>query len=226
MKTITAMHFADSLRPRLMAPEAAAAADRFRMGFGAQERFFEIAGEGAGYRPAAVLVPVIDRAGGATVLLTERCTHLPDHGGQISFPGGRMEEDDAGATAAALRETREEVGLPDDHDVQIVGALDQRGTISNYRVTPIIAVMAPFDPVPEVGEVADIFEVPLDFVLNPYNHEGLHSSPADNRPRQMYAIRYEGHFIFGFTARILVQLSEIWLDGDYTPDANIFGSEN
>jgi 8-oxo-dGTP pyrophosphatase MutT (NUDIX family) len=223
MKAIPATHFADCVRPRLLAPEAAAASDRFRMGFGAQERFLDIAGEGAGYRPAAVLVPVIDRAGGATVLLTKRCSHLPDHGGQISFPGGRMEDHDAGATAAALRETREEVGLPDDHTVQIVGALDQRGTISNYRVTPIVAVMAPFDPVPELGEVADIFEVPLNFVLNPAHHEGLHSSPADNKPRQMYAIRYEGHFIFGFTARILVQLSEIWLNGDYTPDTSLFG---
>jgi len=194
------------------------------MGFGAQEHMLDVAGDGARYRPAAVLVPVIDRAEGATVLLTERCAHLGDHAGQVSFPGGRMEDSDSGVVAAALRETQEETGLPPAHEVHIIGALHQRGTISNYRVTPVIAVLAPYAPVPQADEVAEIFEVPLAHVLDPDCHEALHTSPADGHPRQMYAIRHEDHFIFGFTARILVQLSEIWHRGTYVPDVSIFGS--
>ena len=224
MSAITARDFADRLRPRLAAPEASFAAPRFRIGFGAEEKFLDVAAVGARYRPAAVLVPVIDRPEGATVLLTERCAHLPSHAGQISFPGGRLEDDDDGPVACALRETEEEVGLPRGHDLRIIGALETRGTISNYRVTPVIAVLAPFEPVAQPDEVAAIFEVPLDYVLDPARHEGLHISPADGRPRQMYAIRHDDHFIFGFTARILVQLSEIWLGGDYAPDVSLFGN--
>ena len=224
MKPITAAEFADRLRPHLLAPEAAAAARRFRMGFGAQEHMLDVGGDGARYRPAAVLVPIIDRADGATVLLTERCAHLGDHAGQVSFPGGRMEDSDKGVVAAALRETREETGLPEAHEARIIGALHQRGTISNYRVTPVVAVLAPYAPVPQADEVAAIFEVPLAHALDPDEHEGLKISPADGRARQMYAIRHDGHFIFGFTARILVQLSEIWHGGTYVPDVSIFGS--
>lgn len=224
MSVILAADFADRVRPHLLAPEAAHAARRFRMGFGAQEKFLDIAGVGARFRPAAVLVPVIDRVGGATVLLTERCADLSDHAGQVSFPGGRLDEGDAGPVACALREAEEEVGLPKGHPVRIVGALEMRGTVSNYRVTPVVAVTAPFAPRAQAEEVARIFEVPLDFALDPANHEGLRVSPADGRPRQMYAIRYQDHFIFGFTARILVQLSEIWSGGAYAPDASVFGS--
>lgn len=223
MTALLARDFADRLRPHLKAPAAAAAARRFRIGFGAEEKFLDVRGDGARYRPAAVLVPVMDRPDGATVLLTERCTHLPDHAGQVSFPGGRIEDADASATQAALREAREEVGLPAGHEVRIVGALEQRGTVSYYRVTPIVAVIAPFTPRPQEDEVAEIFEVPLDYLLDPAHHEGLRVSPADGRPRQMYAIRYGERFIFGFTARILVQLSEIWHGGRYAPDASIFG---
>lgn len=220
---ITAHGFADRIRPHLLAPEAAGASTRFRMGFGKQEKFLDIAGDGRHYRPAVVLVPVIDRPQGATILLTQRCAHLGDHAGQVSFPGGRIEESDTGVTTAALREMREETGLPSAHAVQIVGALDPRGTISNFRVTPVVAMMAPFAPVPQAEEVAAIFEVPLAHVLDPGTHEALHVSPADGRPRHMYAIRYEDHFIFGFTARILIQLAEIWHEGAYAPDDSAFG---
>ncbi|MGE0650813.1 MAG: CoA pyrophosphatase [Alphaproteobacteria bacterium] len=223
MSGISARDFADRIRPHLKAPEAAHAAARFRIGFGTEEKFLDVADVGTRYRPAAVLVPVIDRPDGATVLLTRRCTHLPDHGGQVSFPGGRVEDVDDGPVATALRETREEVGLPLGHDVRIVGALDVRGTVSNYRVTPVIAVVPPFTPRAQEEEVEAIFEVPLDFVLDPDRHEGLSMSPADGRPRQMYAIRYGEYFIFGFTARILVQLTEIWLGGTYAPDISLFG---
>jgi 8-oxo-dGTP pyrophosphatase MutT (NUDIX family) len=224
MSSITAADFADRIRPRLLAPDAAFAAPRFRIGFGADEKFLDVAEVGHRFRPAAVLVPVIDRPEGATVLLTERCAHLPDHAGQISFPGGRLEEGDSGPVACALREAEEEVGLPRDHGVRVVGAMEMRGTISNYRVTPVIGVLSPFAAAAQDGEVARIFEAPLDFVLDPANHEGLRVSPADGRARRMYAIRYEEHFIFGFTARILVQLSEIWWGGDYNPDSTVLGS--
>lgn len=224
MTVIDARDFADRIRPHLKAPEAAYAAPRFRIGFGAEEKFLDVAEVGTRYRPAAVLVPVIDRPDGATVLLTRRCSHLPDHGGQISFPGGRVEDGDDGPVEAALREAQEEVGLPHGHEVRVVGALETRGTVSNYRVTPVIAVVAPFVPRAQEDEVEEIFEVPLDFVLDPDRHEGLRVSPADGRPRQMYAIRYGGHFIFGFTARILVQLTEIWLGGNYAPDISLFGN--
>lgn len=224
MSAIIAADFARRIGPHLLAPEAAYAAARFRIGFGADEKFLDVAEVGRRFRPAAVLVPVIDRPDGATVLLTERCSHLPDHAGQISFPGGRLDDGDSGPVACALREAEEEVGLPRHHDVRIIGALETRGTISNYRVTPVIGVVAPFTPVAQAAEVAAIFEVPLDFVLDPDNHEGLRVSPADGRSRRMYAIRYEEHFIFGFTARILVQLSEIWSGGDYNPDASLLGS--
>lgn len=226
LSPISARDFADRIRPHLKAPEAAGAATRFRMGFGVQEKFLSVGGDGARYRPAAVLVPVIDRAEGGTVLLTERCAHLGDHAGQVSFPGGRVEETDAGIRAAALREMREETGLPESHVVHIIGALDQRGTVSYFRVTPVVAMMAPFPPVPQAAEVAAIFEVPLAHVLDPARHEALHTSPADGGPRQMYAIRFKNHFIFGFTARILVQLAEIWHDGAYAPDASVFGRGN
>jgi len=225
MTGLDANAFADRLRPCLKAPEAAAAAPRFRMGFGAEEKFLNVAGDGAAYRPAAVLVPIVDHTGGATVLLTERCAHLSDHAGQISFPGGRLEDGDRGPVDTALREAREEVGLEAAYIRSVVGALDQRGTISKFRVTPVIALIAPFTPVPQRDEVADVFEVPLDHVLDPAHHENLHVSPADGRPRQMYAIRYGDRFIFGFTARILVQLSEFWHEGRYRPDRTAFGAE-
>lgn len=222
--SLAAQAFVDRLRPRLLAPKAAHAAPRFRMGFGEEERFLEVAGEGRAFRPAAVLVPIVDRPAGGTVLLTERCAHLSDHAGQVSFPGGRLEESDDGPVGAALREAQEEIGLAAGSVLSIVGALDSRGTTSNYRVTPVIALVAPFNWVPQEAEVADIFEVPLDHVLDPRHHESLHVSPADGHRRQMYAIRYGERFIFGFTARILVQLSELWHGGRYRPDRTAFGT--
>ena len=158
------------------------------------------------------------------MLLTERCAHLSDHGGQISFPGGRLEEGDRGPVETALREAHEEVGLDAAHPVGRRRA-GPRGTVSKFRVTPVIALIAPFTAVLQEDEVADVFEVPLDHVLDPDNHENMHVSPADGRPRQMYAIRYGERYIFGFTARILVQLSELWHQGRYRPDATAFGAE-
>lgn len=119
---------------------------------------------------AAVLIPLLDRPDGMSVLLTERASDLRRHAGQISFPGGRIERDDADAVAAALRETEEEIGLPRDQ-VQVIGRLPDHLIVSGYRVTPVVGVIAAaFTPRPDPREVAAVFEVPLRFVLDPRNH--------------------------------------------------------
>jgi 8-oxo-dGTP pyrophosphatase MutT (NUDIX family) len=196
----------------LLEPDAAFNAPEFTFGFGAEEKVLAVDRHGDVFRPAAVLVPLIQHDDGVTVLLTQRHADLPDHGGQISFPGGRLEEGDDGAVGAALREAEEEVGLRPE-DVTVIGALETRGTISNYRVTPIIGLVAPFYPVPQAEEVAEIFEVPLPFVLDPANHRFLERG-FDGRSRATYAIPYGPWFIFGFTARILIRLGQVWRKGE------------
>lgn len=196
------------LGPHLIATEAAERAPAFLRGFGPDQRSLAVAEHGEKYRPAAVLVPLIARPRGVTVMMTERSAHLPDHAGQISFPGGRLEEGDRGFVDAALREAREEVGLMP-QTVRVLGALEQRSTISNYRVTPIVALADPFEPLPQASEVAAVFEVPLAHVFDARNYQFLNKGP-DGTPRRMYAIPYDDWFIFGFTARILLRIAQIW----------------
>ncbi len=158
--------------------------------------------------PAAVLVPLITHAGGMTVLLTQRTEHLHDHAGQISFPGGRVDEGDADALAAALRETEEEIGVISDR-VEIVGRLDDYVTGTGYLVTPFVGLLAPpVETEAEPFEVADIFEVPLEFVLDPGNR-GRKSLTWKGRVRHFYAMEYGERYIWGATAGMLVNLSEI-----------------
>jgi 8-oxo-dGTP pyrophosphatase MutT (NUDIX family) len=157
---------------------------------------------------AAVLVGFVDRPQGPTVLLTQRNAHLADHGGQISFPGGRMEADDADIVAAALRETEEEVGLPRSA-VAVAGALEDHGTVSGYRVTPVIGVIRP--PLAlklDALEVADAFEVPFAFVCDPANRLTERMTRGD-AVREIYTYPYEGRRIWGFTARILARVADI-----------------
>ena len=159
-------------------------------------------------RPAAVLVPLVERPGGLSVLLTQRTAHLHDHAGQISFPGGRVDAGDADAVAAALRETEEEIGLARRH-VEIVGRLDTYQTRTAYEVTPVVGyVRPPFDLVPDTFEVADIFEVPLDFVLDPRNRE-RRSRQFQGTQRHFWAMPYGERFIWGATAGMLVNLAEV-----------------
>lgn len=164
--------------------------------------------------PAAVLVPLIEHSTGYTVLLTQRTADLKSHAGQISFPGGRMEPDDADANAGALRETEEEIGLAR-HHVELLGHLDPYITVSGYEVTPVVGVVTPpFDLKPDPIEVADIFEVPLPFFLDPANHQ-RHSrvvgreNGGEGITRAYYAMPYGDRYIWGATAGMLVNLYEV-----------------
>src|SRR5215469_5558700 len=159
-------------------------------------------------RPAAVLVPLIDRAEGMSVLLTLRTAHLSAHAGQIAFPGGRIEAGDRDATEAALRETEEEVGLTRDH-VTVIGRLDTYVTGTGFEITPMVGIVSvPFSLDPDPFEVSEVFEVPLSFVLDPTNHRRM-TRVFDQRTRIFFVLPYENRYIWGATAGMLVNLAEV-----------------
>jgi len=157
-------------------------------------------------RPAAVLVPVIDR-GEPTVLLTQRTPDLTTHAGQVAFPGGKIERDDVSPVAAALRETREETGLPAAL-IEPIGYLDLYLTFSGFRILPTVARVKPdFTLTLNPSEVTEAFEVPLKFLMTPANHA---RKIRDWRgiPREYYEIPFENRYIWGITAGILRNLYE------------------
>jgi len=159
----------------------------------------------AALTPAAVLIGVVthDRP---TILLTRRTDTLRRHAGQVAFPGGRIDPEDADPTAAALREAHEEVALLP-HAVDVVGVTDAYSTGTGYHIVPVIGLIAPNLPlVPAADEVASIFEVPLDFVLDPVNHQ-LRQTEWQGRLRSYYVITWETHEIWGATAAMIVNLS-------------------
>lgn len=154
---------------------------------------------------AAVLIAVTDRADPG-VILTRRTDTLSRHAGQIAFPGGRIDPDDADAIAAALREAEEEIALPR-AAVTVIGAADRYRTITNFEVTPVIGVVAPdLVFVPACAEVAEVFEVPLGFVLDSANHVEA-TVEFQGRNRHYYEITWNGHRIWGATAAMIVNLS-------------------
>ena len=155
--------------------------------------------------PAAVLVPVVERRPGLTVLLTERADDLKHHPGQVSFPGGRQEAHDPDPIATALRETEEEIGLASRH-VELIGALPDYLTGTGFRVTPVVGlVRPPFDLRLDAFEVAEAFEVPLAHFLDARNHQE-HSIMHEGRLRRFHAMPYHGYFIWGATAGIIMSL--------------------
>lgn len=158
-------------------------------------------------RSAAVLMPIVMHAQGPTLLLTLRTNHLRSHAGQISFPGGSAESTDASLTETALRETEEEIGLRRDY-VDVLGTLPEYVTGTGYRVTPVVGLIhPPFNSHPDPGEVAEIFEVPLTFLMNGMHHERrMMLLPAGMQQRLVYAMHYERFFIWGATAGMLRNL--------------------
>ena len=160
-------------------------------------------------RAAAVLVPVVLREE-LTLLLTQRTESLPTHGGQISFPGGKLEPGDADAVAAALREAEEEIGLAR-HHVEPVGFLDGYRTGTGFNVTPVVALVDPgFSLLLDSREVAEAFEVPLRFLMDEANHQ-KHSRPWRGRDRHYYAMPYRDRYIWGATAGMIKNLHQrLW----------------
>ncbi len=162
---------------------------------------------GETYREAAVLVPLVDRGSELHVLFTQRTDELPTHAGQISFPGGKIDDRDAGPVAAALRETHEETGIAPGF-VDVVGYLDGYRTGTGYRITPVVAIVSQgFRLLPEPGEVAEIFEVPLAFLMDAGNHR-TDSMVWRGKRRHYYAMPYGERYIWGATAGILRNLFE------------------
>ncbi len=154
---------------------------------------------------AAVLVPITDRADPG-VILTQRTTTMRRHPGQVAFPGGRIDPEDDGPVEAALREAEEEIALPRRH-VTIIGSADRYRTVTGYQVTPILGVVPPdLVLVPSEAEVAHVFEVPLDFILDPANHIRA-STEWQGQQRHYFEINWEGHRIWGATAAMIVNLS-------------------
>jgi 8-oxo-dGTP pyrophosphatase MutT (NUDIX family) len=156
---------------------------------------------------ASVLIALVQREHGLSMLLTQRTAHLTDHAGQISFPGGRAEDYDASPVETALRETEEEIGLDRKH-VEVIGTLPDYVTGTGYRVTPVVGlILPPFELTPDTNEVAEIFEVPLRFLMDAGNHRRLSFDlPEGAGRRSFYAMPFERFFIWGATAGMLRNL--------------------
>ncbi len=158
-----------------------------------------------GITPAAVLVAVVDRPS-PTVILTLRPETMRQHAGQVSFPGGRIDPGDDGPIAAALREAEEEIGLPPSA-VEVIGVADLYRTVTGFEITPVVGIVPAGLPMtPHPGEVADVFEAPLDFLLDPAN-QLQREAMFRGKMRSYYEIPYQGWQIWGATAAMIVNLS-------------------
>jgi 8-oxo-dGTP pyrophosphatase MutT (NUDIX family) len=161
------------------------------------------------WRPAAVLVPLVNRASGVTVLLTQRTEDMPSHAGQVAFPGGGRRDGDVDAADTALREAHEEVGL-ERHFVEVVGSVDLYRTGTGFEITPVVGIVMPgFTTQADPREVADVFEVPLAHFLDEKNHRIDSRKVAEGRERRYYAMPYGTRYIWGATAGMLKNLQFI-----------------
>lgn len=158
-------------------------------------------------RPAGVLVPVLARDDAARLFLTKRSSALKHHPGQIAFPGGKQDDNDVDVTSAALREAHEEIGLVPEN-VEVLGLLPAHETVTGFYVTPVIAlVREPFTPVPEPGEVEEVFDVPLNHVLSQDNFS-VQSRRWRGSRRHYYTVPFGPYYIWGATARILRSMAD------------------
>jgi 8-oxo-dGTP pyrophosphatase MutT (NUDIX family) len=163
--------------------------------------------EGSRLRAASVLLPLVERGAGLSLILTRRAALLKHHPGQVAFPGGKQEPGDASPLAAALREAEEEIGLAG-ACVEPLGALDPHETVTGFVVTPFVGLVpGSFRPRPEPAEVEEVFEVPLAFVLDPANLQ-VHGRKWQGVTRRYYAIPYGPHYIWGATARMLKNFAD------------------
>lgn len=164
--------------------------------------------EGRRLRPAGVLIPILLGKGGPRLILTTRSSALKHHPGQIAFPGGSQDACDADVTAAALREAREEIAL-DPAMVEVMGTMPCHETVTGFQVTPVIGhVTRAFDPVPEAGEVQEVFDVPLEHVLTRSNYR-IEARYWRGTMRRYYTVPYGPYYIWGATARILRSIAEV-----------------
>jgi 8-oxo-dGTP pyrophosphatase MutT (NUDIX family) len=207
--SISAAEFFDRARARLRFEVPAGLTDSSHIpvsGDMGTDRMLEIIAREQPIRPAAVLVPVVDHPQ-PTVLLTQRAAHLNDHAGQISFPGGKIDATDVSPLETALREAEEEIGLRREF-IDPIGYLDLYGTSFGFRILPTVARVKPaFKLRINHSEVDDAFEVPLEFLMNPANHQ-LHSKEFRGVERYFYAMPYAERYIWGATAGILRVLYE------------------
>ncbi len=202
--TFDAHRFLDRARTRLnfdVPPGLSDAAVIPLTGDAGNDRMMRIVAQEQPIRPAAVLVAIVDHPE-PTIILTQRAAHLNDHAGQIAFPGGKIDPEDASPLDAALREAEEEIGL-DRRYVEPIGYLDLYGTAFGYRILPTLALVKPgFSLTINTGEVDEAFEVPLAFLMNPAHHQ-IHSKEFRGVDRSYYAMPFAERYIWGATAGML-----------------------
>lgn len=164
------------------------------------------------FTPAAVLVPVVRRPDGFSILLTQRTNDMPTHAGQVAFPGGKMHAEDADHVATALRETREETGLAGDY-ITPIGGFGAFRTGTFYRIVPVVALVEPgFTLAPDPREVEAVFETPVRFLMDAANHE-LHAREWKGVRREYYAMPWKDRYIWGVTAGMIRALQQRLYDG-------------